>query len=72
MGKPPTVGAKAELIQIDLELIAAQAVIGADQPLLQVAYRPVCGASLPGTLCAKAGYFVELTGRAIGRVPIAI
>ena len=31
------------------------------------------GASLPGTLCTKAGYFIELTRKdASGRVPIAM
>ena len=34
--------AKDEFIQIDLELITAHAVIGSDQPLLQIANRSVC------------------------------
>lgn len=34
--------AEDELIKIDLKLIAAHAVIGSDQPLLQIADGPVC------------------------------
>jgi hypothetical protein len=33
--------AKDELIQIDLELIPADTVVGADEPLLEIANRPV-------------------------------
>ena len=40
-GLPPAVVSEDELIEIDLELTPAYAVVGANQPLLQVAYSSV-------------------------------
>jgi hypothetical protein len=40
-GCPATVVTKDKLIQIDLELIPAYSVMGSDEPLLQVADRPI-------------------------------
>jgi len=42
MGLSATIMPKDKFIKINLELIAAHAVMGADQPLLQVANRAVC------------------------------
>src|SRR5487761_165640 len=39
---PATVVTENELIQVNLELMPAHAVIGSNQPLLQVANRAVC------------------------------
>ncbi len=36
-GEPPAIMAKDEFIEVDLELITAHAVVGSDQPLLEVA-----------------------------------
>jgi len=38
----PTIVAKNELIQINLELITAHTVVSSEQPLLEVANRAVC------------------------------
>src|SRR5712691_554169 len=39
---PPAIMAKDEFVEINLKLITAHAVIGSDQPLLQVANGAVC------------------------------
>ena len=39
---PPPVVTKDELVQVHLELLLAHAVVGSDQPLLEVADRAVC------------------------------
>jgi hypothetical protein len=39
---PPAIVTKDEFVEINLELITAYAVIGSDQPLLQVANSAVC------------------------------
>ena len=39
---PPAIMAKDEFVEINLELITAHAMIGSDQPLLQVANGAVC------------------------------
>jgi hypothetical protein len=41
-GQPPSIMAKHEFVEINLELIAAHTVVGSDQPLLEVANRAVC------------------------------
>jgi hypothetical protein len=41
-GLPSPIVAKDEFIKVNLELIAAHAVIGSDQPLLEIADGAVC------------------------------
>lgn len=41
-GQPATVVAKNEFIEINLKLLATHAMIGSDQPLLQISNRAVC------------------------------